>query len=115
MSLKIRYMDVDLENFNDYYAIKSIGLRTYSEFIKAKADTNERIILEEDYANLKSKYGFEEIIYIPEINLVSSCIGVINGINKFYDPGFVPHFNPIWKDFKKRDKMLVYSYPFETE
>lgn len=113
--LKIRYMDVDLENFNDYYAIKSIGLRTYSEFIKAKADTNERIILEEDYANLKSKYGFEEIIYIPEINLVSSCIGVINGINKFYDPGFVPHFNPIWKDFKKRDKMLVYSYPFETE
>jgi len=113
--LKSKYMEVDLENFNDYYAVRGKGAKTYDEFINEKDDESERIILRENYLKLKSKYGLMEITYIPEINLVSSCIGIISGINKFYDPGFVPHFNPIWKDFRKKDKMLVYSYPFETE
>ena len=27
----------------------------------------------------------------------------------------MPHFNPIWKNNEKKDKLLVYVYPFETE
>lgn len=113
--LKERYSGADLESYNDYIAIKGRGARSYDEFIEEVDDETKRTILREKYQKLKERYGIKEITYIPEINLISSCIGIINGINKFYESGFVPHFNPIWKDERRKDKILVYAYPFETE
>lgn len=113
--LKIKYAGVDLENFNDYFAVKSKDAKSYDDYIKEVEEGTRRAFLEQNYQKLKAKYGIENITYISKINLVSSCIGIINGINKFYEPGFVPHFNPIWKNDKKKDKIIVYAYPFETE
>jgi hypothetical protein len=113
--LKIKYEGVDLENFNDFFAIKNKGTKSYDEYIKYIADEARREILDQNYKKLKAKHGIENISYISEINLLSSCIGIINGINKFYEPSFVPHFNPIWKNARKKDKIVVYTYPFETE
>lgn len=113
--LKIKYEGVDLGNFNDYFAVKSKEAKSYDEYIKEIDNKSRREILEQNYRKLKAKYGIEDIAHISEINLVSSCIGIINGVNKFYEPGFVPHFNPVWKNEKKKDKIIVYTYPFETE
>lgn len=113
--LTAEYGGVDLENFNDYIAVKSEGAKSYGEYVKEIGGETRKEVFEQNYQKLKAKYGIEKITYISEINLVSSCVGIINGINKFYEPGFVPHFNPIWKDQRKKDKMLVYAYPFETE
>lgn len=113
--LKIKYAGIDLENFNDYFAVKSKEAKSYGEYIKEMEERAGRAFLKQNYQKLKAKYGIENITYISKINLVSSCIGIINGINKFYEPGFVPHFNPIWKNDKKKDKIIVYAYPFETE
>jgi len=113
--LKAKYSTIDLENFNDYYAVKSNGAKSYKEYIKEIDDETRREILKQNYQDIKNNYGIENITYVPSINLVSSCIGIINGINRFYEDGFVPHFEPIWKNRKKKDKMLIYAYPFETE
>jgi hypothetical protein len=113
--LKIKYEGIDLESFNDYFAVKSKEAKNYDEYIKEIEERTRRAFLEQNYQKLKAKYCIENIAYISKINLVSSCIGIINGINKFYEPGFVPHFNPIWKNDKKKDKIIVYAYPFETE
>lgn len=113
--LTSEYGGADLENFNNYIAVTNKGARSYDEYIKETYGDAIKEVFEQNYQKLKAKYGIEKITHISEINLVSSCIGIINGINKFYEPGFVPHFNPIWKEQRKKDKMLVYAYPFETE
>lgn len=113
--LKNKYKATDLEDFNDYLAVKNKESKSYEEYIKEIDNETRQEILEQNYQELKRKYGIENIAYISSINLVSSCIGIINGINKFYEEGFVPHFNPIWKNNKKKDKLFVYAYPFETE
>lgn len=120
-NLKDNYSSVDLENLNDYFAIKGVfsdedtNIMSYDGYLDLINDGTRKKMLKESYNALKQKFGIGNITYISDINLVSSCIGVINGINKFYEPGFVPHFNPIWKDKRKKDKFVVYSYPFETE
>ena len=113
--LTSEYGGADLENFNNYIAVTNKGARSYDEYIKETDGDAIKEVFEQNYQKLKAKYGIEKITHISEINLVSSCIGIINGINKFYEPGFVPHFDPIWKEQRKKDKMLVYAYPFETE
>lgn len=112
--LKNEYQDVDLENFNDYFAISNKESRSYDEFLVSLRE-EQRSSLKQKYHNLRRKFGIEDILYIPSINLVCSCIGIINGINRFYKKGFTPHFSPIWDNNQKKNKMIIYSYPFETE
>ena len=124
MKLKTEYSDVNLENLNDYFAIKGIfeeekldeeySKMNFDKFILSQKDSTKQKILSKNYDNLKGNYGIENITYISNINLISSSIGVINGINRYYDQKFVPHFNPIWED-KDKEIINVYSYPFETE
>ncbi|MCJ7445994.1 MAG: hypothetical protein MUO26_15990 [Methanotrichaceae archaeon] len=115
-NLKNTYKETDLEIINDYYSIKAVLSKTYSDFIEENSlDGNQKSTLNNNFMELKNRYGIREITYIPEINLVSSCIGIINGINKFYDKDFVPHFNPIWETQREKNKIHVYAYPFRTE
>ena len=75
---------------------------------------------EDDYLEFWDTFGISDIIYIPRINLISSAYGYIKGINKFYENGFVPHFEPFRPyDAEKEEvnmkKLKAYAYPYETE
>lgn len=97
--LKDECSSIDLKNFNDFHAILNTESTNFDEQNKM----------------LKSRYGIQNIEYLPSINLVGSCIGIINGVNRFYEDGFVPHFSPIFDSSKEKDKIIIYAYPFETE
>jgi len=124
-SLEVTYANTDLENFNDYYAIKGIfsdqafsnkmDKISYSEFIESYEDPIKKEIMENNYKDLQNEFGIEDVTYISNINLISSAIGIIYGINEFYKEDFVPHFGPIWKNNKEKKEIYAYSYPFETE
>jgi hypothetical protein len=114
--LKEIYKNVKLEEVNDYFALRSsLNIKSYSNYLDLIKDPTMKNIKYINYEKLRHTFGIDEIFYLPDINLVSSCIGLINGINKFYEPDFVPHFNPIWNNQKTKEKMLTYVYPFETE
>jgi len=122
--LKRDYANVNLENLNDYFAIKGTfsdddskdsNITPYNRFLESINDATRRKMLEKNFESLKKSFGIENISYLSKINLISSTIGLIHGVNKFYEPGFVPHFSPIWKDDRKKEKIVSYSYPFETE
>lgn len=68
----------------------------------------------DDYESFKNDYNISNIIYVPDIHLISASIGRIRGINKFYEDDFVPHFEPHWKN-KAENKINIYAYPFQTE
>lgn len=109
---------IDLESFNNFNALKGLFsdekyITTYEEFVdKAHGD---REVKSENYNFIKKKFKLKEVSYLSKLKLISSCIGIINGINRFYEKGFVPHFEPIWKNNKKKDEIIAYSYPYETE
>ncbi len=115
-----RYFNVekiDLESFNNFNALKGLfsdekNIITYEEFINKVHGNNK--VKSENYNFLKKTFKVKEVSYLSRIKLISSCIGTINGINRFYEREFVPHFEPIWKNYKK-DEILAYSYPYETE
>ena len=117
--MKSEYNNVDLERLNDYLSLRGkftdTENETYSNFIASIENTTLYEMRKVAYSQIKEKYGIQEIIYLPRIKLVSSCIGLIHGINKFWEDEFIAHFEPIWQDKSKKDKMISYSYPFETE
>ncbi len=120
-NLKNIYNEGNLEGLNDYFAIKGAfsdgetDIMPYDRYIESINDATRKKMLKASYGSFKQKFGIENVTYISKINLISSCVGLIYGINKFYEPGFVSHFNPIWVDDRKKEKMISYSYPFETE
>lgn len=121
-NIKNKYEGIDLEKLNDYFVIKNLfstseekyDSKTYDQYLNQIPDEMMKQMKKENYNALKKEFGIENITYISDINLISSAIGVINGINQFYDEEFVPHFNPIWKN-KEKEKLIAYTYPFETE
>lgn len=119
--IKNNYLNTNLEKINEYFAVKGLfeEIRSENEYERVSYDSYvescDDLIKKENYENLKKDFKIENIIYISNINLISSAIGIINGINRFYDDKFVPHFNPIWEDERSKEKILAYSYPFETE
>ena len=117
--LKIEFQDFPLEDINDYLVLKGIfsntqsNVRDFNDYIKF-FEGDERNKLNQNYNLLKNSFGIENITYVSDIRLIASAIGVIIGINKFYETGFVPHFEPLWKD-RNKESLKTYSYPFETE
>lgn len=108
---------IDMEILNNFNALKGLfsdekNIITYEELISKVQMGNN--VKSEHYNFIKKRFKLKEISYISRLKLISSCIGTINGINRFYEKGFVPHFEPIWKTNKK-DIILAYSYPYETE
>ncbi len=123
--LKNDYKEITLESLreiNDFTSIMGIsGLdkikrKTYTEFIEETINPVIKPILESDYKFIKLNYHIDNIIHIPSVTLVNTCYGLINGIDRFYEEGFVPHFEPIW--IKKSDPSKgfnAYAYPYKTE
>lgn len=61
---------------------------------------------------LMKELKINDVYYIENLNLISSSIGTIKGLNKLFDGDFVPHFEPY---YNKNGNLKVYSYPYETE
>ncbi|KKL87585.1 hypothetical protein LCGC14_1933250 [marine sediment metagenome] len=111
-----------LREINDYSALigklgtSSIKSTAYLDYIST---LNEPLIKSEkklEFAEIQRKYHIQDIIHIPRVTLVNSCYGIFNGINKFYDEDFVPHFDPIWVNRTEANKgFYAYCFPYETE
>ena len=114
-SLIDKYEDYNLSDLNDYLMLSGFFSNEENklEYIKysesSKKDPNEY----EKYKYIQNEFKIKDITYIPTINLISSSIGTIKGINKFYEEGFVPHFEP--HHHNDENIIKAYSYPFETE
>ena len=111
-----------LRELNDFSAlIGNLGLQAlnivpYSDYLSKLDHTIIRQEKESEYINIKKRYGINSIIHIPSVTLINSCHGIINGINKFYESGFVPHFDPIWVNRTDPNKgFYAYCYPYQTE
>lgn len=118
--LRNRFGQADIRSLNDLLALKGlfggdVPAATYSDYVSDQQETTKRAVLSEEYASLKESFGLCEVTYVEEVSLVSSCIGIINGVNKFYEPGFVPHFEPLWDSEGRRDRFHAIVYPFKTE
>lgn len=117
------HIDLDsLRDINDFSAIMGVvGLdklksTTFTNFISKLKDPVRKSILESDYNNIKNNYHIAEIIHIPSVTLVNTCYGLVHGIDKFYETGFVPHFEPIWINKSDPNKgFQAYSYTYKTE
>ncbi|MFW6046431.1 MAG: hypothetical protein ACOCP4_01400 [Candidatus Woesearchaeota archaeon] len=124
-------MDQDvLEEFNELNTLKGgVESPTFEDYLR-KHETEEIVIQDKlsHYNNLLDEFGFSKISYLPNIKLINSLIGIIKGINKFWDEKEQPHFELFWKSlsqelvapaFKQVDReaepFYAYSYPFETE
>lgn len=125
-----KYSISDISEINDYLILtnffnknkkknKNSFIPSYNEFFNSKVEINDKIDLnsfesKEDYESFKTEYNISNIIYIPDIHLISASIGKIRGINRFYEEDFVPHFEPHWLN-KADNKIKIYAYPFQTE
>lgn len=108
-----------LSNFNDYLSLTSevlgnIKQQEYSDFINTfEEDTDQ---LQDQYEQIRKQRKISSIKFIPEVHLITSCYGLIKGVNKFYKGDFVPHFEPIWKkSWDPEEGFAAYSYPYVTE
>lgn len=127
-TLQEDYSITDILEINDYLILtsffektkdKKLFIPSYNEYFGSKTEVDEGIDLEsfensEDYESFKEKYKISNIIYIPDIHLISASIGKIRGLNKFYEEDFVPHFEPHWRN-KAENKINIFAYPFQTE
>jgi len=111
-----------LRESNDFSAIMGlVGLdkiktESYQSFIDKSSDLVIKSSLQSDYDSLKLKYHIDEILHVPSVTLVNTCYGLIHGIDKFYENGFVPHFEPIWVNKSDPNKgFYAYYYPYKTE
>ncbi len=115
---KAEYAGVDVEALNDYFSMAGTysgtsNSITYADYIETIGDQTLKEMKKRNYDCIKNELGIGEIMYLPDIKLISANIGLISGVNKFYEEGFVPHFNPNWD--KKKEKMTSYIHTFETE
>ena len=117
-----RTMLETLRELNDFSALigelglKEFKLDSYLDYLDKLDDDVFRNDKEKDFTKIQKKYKIDSIIHIPSVTLINSCFGIINGINKFYEPGFVPHFEPIWVNRTDPNKgFYAYCYPYETE
>lgn len=118
--LKNQYAKKNIENIVEYFIIKGLFNEVddnknfnYNDFLDNINVSDLKNELSKKYNLLKENFYIENIAYIPDIQLINSAIGFIKGPNKFYEEGFVPHFEPFFDKDKKSFKAM--SYPFETE
>ena len=108
-----------LSNFFDENANKDLPILSYNDYFMHINKFEDNLDLNSfedynDYNSFKNKYNIFNINYIPDIHLIAASIGKINGLNKFYEEDFVPHFEPHWKN-KSEMKIKIITYPFQTE
>ncbi|MBD3215246.1 MAG: hypothetical protein GF311_21745 [Candidatus Lokiarchaeota archaeon] len=121
--LKGRYEDEEtIRELNDFTALlgklgfEKIETISYDDYINKLRDPYKRSSKQSELNHIRKEYYIDDVIYIPQVTLITSCYGIYNGINKFYEPGFIPHFEPIWeKRTDPKKGFYAYSYPYQTE
>lgn len=127
-TLEKNYLIQKISEINDYLILtsffeksknKNLFIPSYNEYFKSNTEIEQNIDLNsfenyDEYESFKNTYNISNMIYIPDIHLITASIGKIRGINKFYDNNFIPHFEPHWKN-KAEEKLNIYAYPFQTE
>lgn len=117
LEIRTNFEQYSIPDIVDYLILKEFiasgNNKSYNEYY---AEFNENFS-EKDYMEFKKTFAIDDIIHIPDIQLISTSYGSISGINKFYDLEFTPHFEPHWinSETSKRERFAVYAYPFETE
>lgn len=123
------------KNIDEFLTVKGItvfnsgGINIYSREVKNFEEYLEREVTDEEkrenlrkeFNRVRSELKVRDIIYVPEIKLVSAYIGYINGP---YTRERAPHFEPLWtektlregKQFYVSERTLeAYLYPYSTE
>lgn len=108
--IESEFENINISELNDYLILNEI-------FNDAEDSSNVSIEALEDVSiDDFIEFGLANITYIPDIQLISSSYGTINGINKIHISGFIPHFEPHWeRNNEMKRTFKAYSYPFETE
>lgn len=110
--VKTMYDGVDLDELNDVHAVLRQS-SSYEDYLKTlKSDEYE--LYSSQYIKIKNELKICDIRYVKELRIVSSAIGVIRGINKFYEDDFVPHFVP-FRERRTDKEIYAISYPTTTE
>ncbi|MEJ2251207.1 MAG: hypothetical protein P8Y97_16335, partial [Candidatus Lokiarchaeota archaeon] len=108
-----------LRELNDYSTLAGkLGLarfktNSFMDYVEKITDPVIKSSKIDDFNEVCINYYLKDIIHVPSVTLVSSCYGIYNGMHKFYEPGFKPHFEPIWKKKSDPNKgFYAYSYPY---
>lgn len=106
------YQGVELDHLNDVRYVKENAI-TFDKYLDTLSEEDSKP-LKEWYDGAKEKYGIYEICYSENLKVIMASIGQIIGINKFYEEGFVPHFEPFRE---KKDSREIYAMvvPLTTE
>ena len=92
LDIRKNFEKYSIPDIVDYLILKEFissgNNKSYNDFYNV---FNENLSLN-DYNNFKQSFGIDDIIHIPDIQLISTSYGSISGINKFYDLEFTPHF-----------------------
>jgi hypothetical protein len=121
-----------LKEFNELNTLKeTIGYTNFEEYVRLHHTSDEEIIIQDminNYNLIVNDFGIKNINYLSKIKLINSLIGLIKGVNKFWDENEKPHFELFWKNLaqeltmpyvkqvdRENEPFYVYSYPFETE
>lgn len=110
------YAGVDIDELNDIHSILKQS-KSYDDYCNS-LPMLDRKLYGDWYQNIKDKYGILEIRYVENLKIVRSAIGVIVGINKFYEDDFIPHFVPFKKYSNNNsmgDKLYSIVSPISTE
>ncbi len=121
--LKSKYKDLDrIQELNDFSCLigkfgSEKGQRPviYEEYLDGIEDPIKKDFKKRKYDKIKGTFSIDKIIFVPSVRIIQTCYGIINGVNAFYDPGFVPHFEPIWTGYRSRDKFEAYAHGYKTE
>jgi len=110
--VKMSFEGVDLDELNDIQAVLRQS-SSYGDYISSLS-TDKFKMYGDSYQIIKNRFKLSDIRYVKDLRVVMSAIGVIMGINKFYEEDFVPHFVPFRK--KRTDEgIYVITSPVVTE
>jgi hypothetical protein len=102
----------ELINFHVLKGTFSNKLDTLSYLNRIKNNCSEETL--ELARKTLGLYHIKDVHLIQKLNMISSCIGTINGKTfSKEEEEFFPHFNPFWNRDKTR--LHVYSNPYLTE
>ncbi len=112
IQIQKEYEGVDLDILNDVRHVRDTS-KSFDQYLNSLPE-NESQPLREWFLDAKHKFGLQEIYYSEDLKVIMASIGQIIGINKFYEDGFIPHFEPFRS---KRDAPDIYAMivPITTE
>lgn len=118
--LKETISSADVADIIEYLTLtgllsKQSNIVDFSAYSSTLKNEEEKLIVLNAYENIKKRLRIKTVQYIEQVRLVSANIGLINGVNRFYDDDYVPHFEPIWENISERKKFESYLHSYDTE